>query len=340
VAILGLAGGLLHIWNHSLMKGLMFLSAGSVLHGTGTKDLERLGGLMKRMPRTGVAMTLGALAIAAVPPLNGFVSEWLIYMAMLRGGLEFTGVSRTALLLAVGVLALIGGLASICFVRLIGIVLLGESRSSEARHAHESSGWMTAPLGVLAVFCVVAGMFPRALVSIFSQTVEQVFGISAGDFTATLNSPQSPLAILGMLNVIVWSALILGALILLVLHKNSRAVADATWGCGYVAPTTRMQYTGQSFAELMVTRLFPKSLRPKTSIVAPQGLFPSDGKLATEYPDPLSCGVYQPFFERWAERFAQLRWVQQGKLHYYLLYFVVVLVVALAWVVFRGWVMP
>jgi formate hydrogenlyase subunit 3/multisubunit Na+/H+ antiporter MnhD subunit len=167
VAILGLAGGLLHIWNHSLMKGLMFLSAGSVLHGTGTKDLERLGGLMKRMPRTGVAMTLGALAIAAVPPLNGFVSEWLIFMAMLRGGLEFTGVSRTGLLLAAGVLAFIGGLASICFVRLVGIVLLGQSRSEQARHAHESSGWMTVPLGVLAAFCVVAGVLPTALVSIF-----------------------------------------------------------------------------------------------------------------------------------------------------------------------------
>jgi hypothetical protein len=99
-----------------------------------------------------------------------------------------------------------------------------------------------------------------------------------------------------------------------------------------------MQYTGQSFAELIVTRLFPKSLRPRTSLVAPQGLFPSDGKLATEYPDPLSRGLYQPFFERWAERFAQLRWVQQGKIHYYLLYFVVVLVLALAWVVFRRWV--
>ena len=340
VAILGLAGGLLHIWNHSLMKGLMFLSAGSVLHGTGTKDLERLGGLMKRMPRTGVAMTLGGLAIAAVPPLNGFVSEWLIYMAMLRGGLDFTGVSRIVLLLAVGVLALIGGLASICFVRLVGIVLLGEGRSEEARHAHESSVWMTVPLGVLAVFCVVAGVLPRALVSIFSQTVEQVFGISTGTFMAALDSPQSPLAMLGTLNVVVWSALIIGALILLVLRKKGPEVTDATWGCGYVAPTPRIQYTGQSFAELMVTRLFLKSLRPKTSMVVPQGLFPSDGKLATEYPDPLISGLYQPFFERWAARFAQLRWVQQGKIHYYLMYFVVVLVLALAWVVFRGWVMP
>lgn len=340
VAVLGLAGGLLHLWNHSLMKGLMFLCAGSVLHGAGTKDLERLGGLMKRMPRTGAAMALGALAITAVPPLNGFVSEWLIYMAMLHGGLELNGVSRTVLLFAVGVLAFVGGLALICFVRLIGIVLLGESRSDEARHAHESSVWMTAPIGVLALLCVIAAVFPRVLVLAISGTVRQVFGIPVENFMAVLDSAQSPLAMLGTVNVVVWMALAAAALVLLVLRRRASESADATWGCGYVLPTPRMQYTGQSFSELMVTRLFPRWLRPKTNVVAPQGLFPSAGKLAVAYFDPLSRDLYQPFFERWAERFAQLRWVQQGKIHYYLLYFVVVLVLAFAWIVFRGWSMP
>ena len=333
VAVLGLAGGLLHIWNHSLMKGLMFLCAGSVLHSTGTKDMERLGGLMKRMPRTGTAMALGALALAAVPPLNGFVSEWLIYMAMLHGGLELTGVSRTVLLFAVGGLAFIGGLALICFVRLIGIVLLGESRSDEARHAHESSGWMTVPVGILAGLCVLFAVFPGVLVVAISGTIQQVFGISA-------DSALPALTTLGTLNVVVWIALGGGALILWSLRKCVSESADTTWGCGYLAPTSRMQYTGQSFSELLVTRVFPRLMRPKTSVVTPQGLFPAAGKLTTEYPDPLNRDLYQPFFERWAERFARLRWVQQGKLHYYLLYFVVVLVLAFGWIVLRGWLMP
>jgi NADH:ubiquinone oxidoreductase subunit 5 (subunit L)/multisubunit Na+/H+ antiporter MnhA subunit len=288
---------------------------------------------MKRMPRTGAAMALGAVALAAVPPLNGFVSEWLIYMAMLHGGLELAGVSRTMLLLSVGVLALVGGLAMICFVRLIGIVLLGESRSEEARHAHESSGWMTVPIGVLSLLCVAFAVFPRTIVTAISGAVHEAFGIS-------VDSALPAMTTLGALNVVVWIVLGVVALILLVLRKRASESSDATWGCGYLAPTTRMQYTGQSFSELMVTRLFPRSMRPKTSVVTPQGLFPSASKLAAEYPDPLSRDLYQPFFERWAERFARLRWLQQGKIHYYLLYFVVVLVLAFGWVVLRGRLMP
>lgn len=339
IAVLGLAGGLLHLWNHSLMKGLMFLCAGSVLHGAGTKDMEQLGGLMKRMPQTAVAMTLGALAIAAVPPLNGFVSEWLIYMSMLNGSLELATMGRTILMLAVGALALIGGLALLCFVRLIGIALLGEGRSDGARHAHESSLWMTAPIGVLSLLCVTAAVLPGVLVSAMSAPVEQVFGISAARFISTLDAQQTPLAQLGMTNVVVWICLGVGALLFLALQKRASTTSAATWGCGYIAPTCRMQYTGQSFSEFVVTGILPKSLRPKTTVVVPQGLFPAEGKMATEYLDPLYGGLYQPFFERWADRFVRLRWLQQGRLHYYLYYFVVALVLALAWVAFRGWVM-
>lgn len=339
LAVLGVAGGMLHLWNHALMKGLMFLCAGSVMHGAGTKDMERLGGLMKRMPQTAVAMTLGALAIAAVPPLNGFVSEWLIYMSMLNGSLELATAGRTILMLAVGILALVGGLALLCFVRLIGIALLGEGRSDGARCAHESSVWMTAPICVLSLFCVAAAVIPGMIVSVMSTTVEQVFGIPAASFISILNAQQSPLVTLGITSVVVWIGLGVGALLFLALQKRDSTTSDGTWGCGYLAPTPRMQYTGQSFSEFMVACIFPKSLRPKTTVVVSQGLFPSESKMATEYLDPLYGGLYQPFFERWADRFVRLRWLQQGRLHYYLYYFVVALVVALAWVVLRGWVM-
>jgi formate hydrogenlyase subunit 3/multisubunit Na+/H+ antiporter MnhD subunit len=338
VAMLGLAGGLLHIWNHSLMKGLMFLGAGSILHATGTKDMERLGGLMARMPRTGVVMVLGALAIAAVPPLNGFVSEWLIYMSLLNGGMDFAGGSRMILLLTVGVLALVGGMAMICFVRLIGIVLLGTGRSEEARNAHESSPWMTLPLVILAGCCVAAAVFPRALIVVFSRTVEFVFAIPAESFLAVLNSPASPLPLLGLMNGIIW--VMLGAIMALFLAsiRNRPSRTDETWGCGYPAPTARIQYTGQSFSELIVTRLFPGAMRPKTRVVLPEGLFPEAGKMTTGYPDTMSRILYQPFFEWLMERLARLRWVQQGKIQNYMLYFVVILFVAFAWLAVRQWV--
>src|SRR5205807_7057947 len=118
VAVLGAAAALLHVWNHALMKGLMFFAAGSVLHGTGTRDMEKLGGVMKRMPWTGSALMVGAVAIAALPPLNGFVSKWLMYLGVLESGFATNDSRSLTALFAVGLLALIGGLAAVAFVRL------------------------------------------------------------------------------------------------------------------------------------------------------------------------------------------------------------------------------
>lgn len=338
VAMLGLAGGLLHVWNHAMMKCLMFLGAGSVLHGAGSKDMERLGGLMKRMPVTGGVMVVGALAIAAVPPLNGFVSEWLIYLSMLNGGLHSSGMSQIMLLLAVGVLALVGGMALICFVRLIGIVLLGTARTAGAAHAHESSRWMTAPMALLAACCSAAALYPLGLIRLFSGVAESVFAIPAGALVSTLQSPASPLTVLGVMNATVWLVMASVALLLVSILRQRRVAQDVTWGCGYLASTPRIQYTGQSFSELLVTRLFPRAMRPKISVVAPEGVFPSTGKMSTGYPDTLSRVLYQPFFEWSMGRLTRLRWMQQGNIQYYMMYFVVILLVAFAWFVLRRWI--
>lgn len=338
VAALGLAGGLLHVWNHSLMKGLMFLGAGSILHGTGTKDMERLGGVMRRMPATGLALVIGALAIAAVPPLNGFVSEWLIYMALLRGGLVSSGFSPIFMMILVGVLALVGGLAMICFVRLIGMVLLGTGRSGEARHAHESPRWMTVPLGALGAGCMLAALFPRALVVVFSRTIEFVFAVPASSFLSVLDSPASPLPVLGPVNALVGCLIALVALLFAASAGRKRSRTDETWGCGYPAATPRIQYTGKSFSEMIVMRVLPPVLRPKTRVIPPRGLFPEGGGVTTGYPDTLSRILYQPFFEWLMDRLSRLRWLQQGRIQVYMIYFVVVLLVAFAWLGIRPWI--
>lgn len=336
VAALGFAGAFLHIWNHSMMKSLMFLGAGSVLHGAGGRDMERLGGLLKRMPRTGSALMLGAVAIAALPPLNGFVSEWLIYLALLNGGLQFSGLGSVVMLLCVGLLALVGTMALLCFVRLVGIVLLGEPRSDEARHAHESSRWMTVPLAVLAGLCVMAALFPGVLVKAFARVIGDVFGFSLVPFEAALNG-SSALTVLGGVNLVIWGIIGLVALFFIFARRRGGVAADATWSCGYMAPAASMQYTGQSFSEMMVSRLFLKSFRPKTHIVAPREVFPVAGKMTSTYADTLTRVVYQPLFNWLAGRFARLRWLQQGKIQVYMMYFVVVLLLAFAWQVVRQW---
>jgi hydrogenase-4 component B len=337
VAALGISGAMLHIWNHALMKGMMFLAAGSVLHGSGTKDIEHLGGLMKRMPVTGTVMVLGSVAIAALPPLNGFVSEWLLYLGLLRGGLgQLDGRGLTSLL-CVGVLAIIGGLAAICFVRLAGIVLLGSGRTTAPAHAHEANRQMTAPMVILAALCVGVALFPGFVVGFMSGAINQVIGWYRPDqVLADLNAAQVAPATLGWMNLGLWVAIGLAAGLLALLCRRNGVAEGDTWGCGYARPTPRIQYTGRSFAEFLAEHLLPGFLRPRVRVEAPSGLFPKPGAFASTCPDPVEERVYEPFFKRWAERFARLWWLQHGKVYLYLMYLLVLVVLGLTWVYVRG----
>jgi hydrogenase-4 component B len=338
VAVLGTTAGLLHVWNHALMKGLMFFAAGCVLHGTGTRDMEKLGGLMKRMPWTAAAMMFGAVAIAALPPLNGFVSEWLMYLGLIKSGMATVGDRGLTALFAVGLLALIGALAAVAFVRLTGIVLLGSPRSEAARHAHESSPWMLGPMLVLVFLCLTVAVIPQAVAGLFSGVLGQVLSPDAGRILLDLESSDAPLHFVGGINAVLLAAITAGtALFLAWSRRTGRAEEGPTWGCGYIRPTERMQYTGRSFAEMLAEHLLPRFLRPHTKRQAPRGLFPSKGEFGTETPDPVSEKVYEPFFRRWADRFARLRILQQGQLHVYLVYILLVVVLALTWVSLRTW---
>ena len=138
LAVLGLAGGLLHVLNHALFKGLLFLGAGAVIHATGTRDIDHLGGLIRRMPWTAAMFLTGSVAICGLPPLNGFVSEFLIYVGAFAG-IGLPGISVWGAATIAG-LAMIGGLAAACFTKAFGIVFLGEPRNDQARHGHEV-GW-------------------------------------------------------------------------------------------------------------------------------------------------------------------------------------------------------
>jgi formate hydrogenlyase subunit 3/multisubunit Na+/H+ antiporter MnhD subunit len=335
VAALAMAGALLHIWNHALMKGLMFFTAGSVLHGTGTRDMEQLGGLMKRMPRTGMAMMVGAVAMAALPPLNGFVGKWLMYLSLLKSGMAATNIHGPAALLTIGVLALIGGLSAITFVRLTGIVLLGSPRTEAAAHGHESSSWMIGPMRVLVVLCLAVAVVPQLIVATMSGTLDQVLGQDTGQTLATLEASEVPVYIVGNINAWALIAIGLTAAALLALTRRPPTAERPTWGCGYVQPTPRIQYTGRSFAEILVGTLLPRFLRPRTLRNGPEGLFPSKSEFTADSPDPVSDKVYEPLFACWAARFVRLRILQQGKVHIYLVYIMLTVVLALAWVSLR-----
>ncbi len=330
VAELAMAGALLHVWNHALMKSLMFLGAGSVLHGCGTKDLEKLGGVLRRMPRTGTLLIFGAVALAALPPLNGFVSEWLVYLALIQAGLSGGGTAGVLALLAVGAVSIIGGLAVLSFVRLVGTALLGEPRSEQAARAHESPVAMIAPMAALALGSLAVAVAPGAVVRATSHAAAQLL-----DGATEAEAPAAQLATIGTVQLAVCIALALTALLTLVVFRRRAAARGPTWDCGYARPTPRMQYTAASFSELAAGSLVPRALRPRVSVSAPEGLFPHSGTLSTECSDPITRGVYEPLLVRIADGFTRQRWLQQGHLHVYLLYMVVALLIAFGWASLR-----
>jgi len=331
IAALGFCGGLLHLWNHALMKGLMFLAAGSVLHGAGTKDLDRLGGLLRRMPWTGSSMIVGAVAIAGLPPLNGFASEWLVYLGLLRSGVALSSGAGLLLLLATAALATIGVFASLSFVRLVGIALLGQARSEGAAQAHESPVGMVAPMVLLGVACAGMALFAGVLAPIFGRVATEVLGAPV-DIVPVKMRLDGVAKIAGVL----WISLVAGAGVLLFLIRGRHAT-DNTWGCGYAAPTARMQYTGRSFAEIMAEHLLPPMLRPRVMLKGPRGVFAEPARFSSDSADPVTRSVYEPFLDTWAKRFARLRWLQQGSLHVYLLYILAALTCVLAWTSLRHW---
>jgi formate hydrogenlyase subunit 3/multisubunit Na+/H+ antiporter MnhD subunit len=162
LVVLGLGGAGLHVVNHALFKSLLFLGAGAVHHATGTRELDHLGGLARAMPRTALLFVIGAAAISGLPPLNGFASEWLVYLGLLDGLRRPGGDLLAYVTLGAPVLALVGGLAAACFAKVVGVVFLGSPRSHHADGAHEPPAAMLAPMAALAAACAAIGLFPAA----------------------------------------------------------------------------------------------------------------------------------------------------------------------------------
>lgn len=309
---LGIGAAILHVWNHSLFKGLLFLAAGSVLHGTHTRRIDDLGGLMRRMPVTGVAFMAGAIAASALPGANAFLSEAALYLA-------FFDAARASSAVALGAaaIALAGALAVVCFIRLTGIMFLGAPRSDAAEGAHEAGWAMRLPMIVLAVACIAPGVWPALLI--------RPLGAILGNENAVA-SALAPFAL-----PLRWTALATIGIAALLLLRARRSPRRLTWDCGYAAPSRRMQYTGRSLGEWLTERLTPAFFRPAVRVVAPHGLFPAAATLEVGVDEPFADRVYIPRAQRWGRRAARLRWMQQGRLTIYLLYIFVTLLAAIAW---------
>ena len=323
---LGLAGALLHVWNHGLFKALLFLSAGAVVHATGTRTIDELGGLARRMPRTALAFVLGAVAISGLPPLNGFVSEYLVYLGLFDAAKSQAGAAWIVGGLGAPALALIGALAVACFVKVFGAVFLGEPRSHRVARAHEVDGTMLAPMAALAGGCVVIGLGPALFLPVIARAVR--------GWAPELAADIGPIASLEWLSVAngLLLGLVLGAAVWLAWRaRRSLTTRDVgTWDCGYAAPSARMQYTASSFAATIVG-LFAFVLRPKTERPVLDEPFPRAARFHTSVPDGVLDRLLLPGLARAGLLMARARRATQGSVHAYLLYMLVAVIAALLW---------
>jgi hydrogenase-4 component B len=329
MAYLGFAGALLHVVNHAAFKGLLFLCSGAVAHAVHTREIDRMGGLLKRMPWTGVLFLVGATAICGLPPLNGFVSEFLIYLGALEGIIHLGAAGAAVGAVVIGALALIGGLAAACFAKAFGIVFLGEPRTEPAATAPESGWSMRVPMILLAAACVAIGLLGPVLVGGVRAVVASAAGLLPGDAVGhemAIGSLRMIIVVATVLIVTV-SALLVGRSRLL----SGRTVeTSVTWDCGYAAPTPRMQYTASGFAEPL-TRLFRFALRTERKFSPPRGLFPHDSSLSTHTPDWMHERIYNTGFSATEKLVSKLKWLQSGQMQLYILYIALTLFLLLIW---------
>jgi hydrogenase-4 component B len=272
---LGFTGGILHILNHALFKCLLFYAAGSVYRAAHSIDLERLGGLLRKMPWTATLFLVGALAISGLPPLNGFVSELIIYSGLLHESVP-SGIQQTLLICAAALLAFVGGISALAMTRAFGLAFLGSPRDSNLHVQGDATLSMRITMVVHALGAVLVGLFPGFALRLVDHPVRLFSAISA---TGTPGSMVATTELLGAVANVAWLFLaVLAALMALrwVLARPRLSARHVTWACGYTAASPRMQYTGTSFSAQFAS-LFEGILLHVRREKLPEGPFPQHG---------------------------------------------------------------
>ena len=298
-AALALTAGLLHVFNHSIFKSLLFFGAGAVLTTTGERDMEHLGGLIHRMPQTAFVFLVGCAAISALPPLNGFVSEWLTFQAILLSP-QIPSWGLKLLVPAVGaLLALSAALAAACFVKAFGVTFLGRARTPAAAHARETDRFSLAAMFFFAALCLVAGILPGAFIDALAPVVQSLVGArmpvqSGVDWLSIVPVAESRSSYNGLL--VFLFMLLSGALAAWAIHRwaSDKVRRAPPWDCGYPDASPATQYTASSFAQ-PIRRVFGAVVfraREHVDMPAPGALEPA--RLTVDMRDLVWDSLYAP----------------------------------------------
>lgn len=336
VAAVAIAASLMHVLNHAVFKGLLFLGAGSVVMGTATRQLEQFGGLLRRMPWTGLFFLVGAMAIAGLPLLNGFVSEWLLFQGLLLGFSSTPGLIRLNYPMSAAMLALTSALAAACFVKVFGISFLALPRSTAAAEAHEAPKMMLVPLAFLAALCLGLGMFPGVVLSALTGVLMSLPGLSpAARLAWGSTGMASPVATFDHV-VPAWFGLallgVLAAGIVVATRARWPVRRVATWGCGGEL-SSRTEYTATAFSKplMMIFRAIYRPTRQVETLAEVSPYFTQEVRYRSEIEPTFERYVYGPLLRGVLRVANGMKVLQAGSLHAYLAYVLVLGVLLLLW---------
>jgi hydrogenase-4 component B len=298
-AALALTAGLLHVFNHSVFKSLLFFGAGAVLTATGERDMEHLGGLIHRMPQTAFAFLVGCAAISALPPLNGFVSEWLMFQAVLLSP-QLPSWGLKLLVPAVGaLLALSAALAAACFVKAFGVTFLGRARTAAATSARETDQLSLAAMYIFATLCLIAGILPGLFIDALAPVIKGLTGdrmpAQVGvEWLSIVPIAESRSSYNGLL--VFLFTVISGTLAAFAIHRlaSDKLRRGPAWDCGYPDPSPATQYTASSFAQ-PIRRVFGSVVfRAREHTEMPPPGDPRAARLTVTLRDPVWDSIYAP----------------------------------------------
>jgi NADH:ubiquinone oxidoreductase subunit 5 (subunit L)/multisubunit Na+/H+ antiporter MnhA subunit len=313
-----------------MFKGLLFMCAGSILHAVHTRQMDKLGGLIKQMPWTGAMFAVGSVAICGLPPLNGFIGEFLLYLGAYKGCI-FNGLgSLVPSITIICSLALIGGFAVAGFTKVFGTVFLGESRSESTVNAHEAGPSMRFAMLIPACACLVLGIGAPYIINSLRFAIMQAAGveesISAGQlYGAALISKKIVFVSLGLMVLIIAVRALRNRLL-----RNRIVKTAPTWDCGYARPNARIQYTASSFTQ-PITEMATMILRTKRKRVQFDSMLPKEQDFETSTPEPGKQYLFGPLFRMSDFAMDKMRFLQQGSVQLYVLYIAVTLILLLLW---------
>jgi hydrogenase-4 component B len=319
LSLLGFSGGLLHVLNHSLFKSLLFYNAGSVYQAAHTRNIESLGGLMKRMPYTAVFFLTGSLAICGLPPFNGFISEYLIYLGMFKSLSEANLYQSFIVIGSLTGLALIGGLAIFCFTKAFGIVFLGEPRSEKAANASEVSKSMIYPQYIIIVFILLIGLAS----AIF---VKPIFSLVSHSFNITEISVLKETSVQNLTQISLLGGIFILSIIILLIYrhfhlKSKQVETGPTWGCGYTAATSKHQYTATSYADNFMNLANPLlGVKRELTEIHREEIFPIKKKFETHNADFFKKYLVDKPVNWLLESLKKIAIMQTGQIQHYILY--------------------